>query len=96
MTPDVAQTGFTQQEQLENAVAAYLRSLSTYVRKKRLTPFDDWSEVDLSDFSWFTYQRNDPFSASLARNVYQILNLALLAILGFAGTYVAILRYDVR
>ncbi len=32
----------------------------------------------------------------LSRNAFRILNLIILAVLGFVGAYVAILRYDVR
>ncbi len=53
----------------------------------------------LSLFSGYGYYQDrlrDYRVAQTAANALHILNLALLAILGFAGAYVAILRYDVR
>jgi hypothetical protein len=94
---DLARTGFMQQERIEDAVNAYLISLSQYVQEKTRKALGSTFEgVDLTDFVWFTYQDNDSLGQCLSRNTFPILNLALLAILGFAGAYVAILRYDVR
>jgi ABC-2 type transport system permease protein len=91
---DLARTGFVQQERIEDALNAYLISLSQYVQDKTRTLAR--SPVNLTDFSWFTYRDNEALGESLSRNAFHILNLVLLAVLGFAGAYVAILRYDVR
>lgn len=94
---DLARTGFMQQERIEDAVNAYLISLSQYVQEKtRMALGRTFEGVDLTDFVWFTYQDNDSLGQCLSRNAFHILNLALLAVLGFAGAYVAVLRYDVR
>ena len=71
--------------------------LSQYVQEKTRKALGRTFEgVDLTDFAWFTYQENDSLGQCLSRNTFHILNLALLAIAGFTGAYVAILRYDVR
>ena len=94
---DLARTGLTQQERVDEALNAYLIHLSQYVQEK--SPGFAGFTLEgppLSDFVWFTYQDTDSLSECLSRNVFHILNLTLLAIFGFAGAYVAILRYDVR
>ena len=87
---DLARTGTVQQEHLEIALDGYQVYLGKYLEEKQIT----WS--DLNDFSFFTYRDTDTLEECLSRNAFHILNLVLLAILGFAGAYVAILRYDVR
>ncbi len=97
LSMDLARTGLVQQERMENALNAYLISLNRYVQDKRRSASGSiWRGVDLTDFSWFTYQNDETLGKCLSRNVLHILNLALLAVLGFVGAYVAILRYDVR
>ena len=97
VSTDLARNGSLQQEQVENALNAYLGSLGDYVRaKERTSRGRTLDGVDLGDFSWFAFRDTDTLAACLVRNQLHILNLALLAILGFAGAYVAILRYDVR
>ena len=97
VSTDLARTGPVQQEWVEDALNAYLIHLGAYVRDKmRRTSGGTFQGVDLADFSWFTYRDEEPVGECLARNVFPILNLILLAILGFAGAYAAILRYDVR
>ena len=88
---DLARTGIVQQEQLENALDAYHLYLGQFMREKL-----SMDEVVLTDFSFFTYRDTDTLRECLSRNVFHILNLVLLAVLGFAGAYVSILRYDVR
>ncbi len=90
---DLARTGIVQQERVENALSAYLIYMAGFIREKGAQPPQDRV---LTDFSLFSYQDNDTLGECLSRNTFHILNLALLAILGFAGAYVAILRYDVR
>lgn len=97
VSADLARNGSLQQEQVETALNAYLLSLGGYVRsKQREARGSTLDGVDLTDFSWFAFRDTDTLAACLTRNRLYILNLALLAILGFAGAYVAILRYDVR
>jgi hypothetical protein len=93
---DLARTGVAEQEAIEAELSAHLITLGEYVRKMWLQDFEDWSELDLSDYPWFSYQSRESISECLTRNVFHILNLLLLVLLGFIGAYVAILRYDVR
>ncbi len=88
---DLARTGIVQKEQLENALDAYHLYLGQFMREKLSA-----DEVVLTDFSFFTYRDTDTLRECLSRNVFHILNLGLLAVLGFAGAYVSILGYDVR
>ncbi len=90
---DLARTGFIQQERIEDEMNAHLVYLAGYLQEKRYQP--DQSRI-VTDFSPFTYQDRETAGECLPRNVFHILNLALLSVLGFAGAYVAILRYDVR
>jgi hypothetical protein len=90
---DLARTGFVQQEQIENALNAHLIYLGRFIQEKQ---FFQGENPVLTDFSRFTYQDNETLGECLSRNAFHILNLALLAVLGFAGAYVSILRYDVR
>ncbi|MDP6779628.1 MAG: ABC transporter permease subunit, partial [Candidatus Latescibacteria bacterium] len=88
---DLARTGFDSQMQIEEALSLHQVYLARYVREKqgqRKRPIDD--------FVPFSFDADEPLSAVLERNTLHLLSLALLAILGFAGAYVAILRYDVR
>ncbi len=50
----------------------------------------------MGDFSWFSYEDKDTIGECFSRNMFHILNLVLLSVLGFAGAYAGILRYDVR
>lgn len=90
---DLARTGVIQQERVENALSAYLVYMAGFIREKSAQL--SHGRV-LTDFSLFSYRDDDTLGACLYRNGFHILNLALLAVLGFAGAYVAILRYDVR
>lgn len=89
----LARTGPIQQERLGDALSAYLIYMDRYIQEKW---FQNWDNHDLSDFVWFSYRSDETLGECLARNAFHILNLVLLAILGFAGACVAILRYDVR
>jgi hypothetical protein len=88
---DIARTGLVQQEKVEKALNAHLIYLSHFIQEK----FYQENPVT-TDFSWFTYRDDEALRECLSRNTFHILNLGLLAILGFSGAYVAILRYDVR
>ena len=88
---DLARTGPVQHERIENALSGYLIYVSQFIQDKFYR-----IKSAAMDFSWFTYQDSEGLGECLSRNAFHILNLALLAILGFAGAYVAILRYDVR
>ena len=77
---DLARTGLTQQEGIEDALHAHLAYFAGFVREKQaqIAPA-------LTDFSPFAYQDRETLGECLFRNAFHILNLALLAILGFAG-----------
>ena len=90
---DLARTGLEQQERMENALSAHLIYYAQFIREKKAQSDQG---VILTDFSPFTYQDSETVGECLSRNAFHILNIALLAVLGFAGAYVAILRYDVR
>jgi ABC-type transport system involved in multi-copper enzyme maturation permease subunit len=90
---DLARTGFAQQERLENALDAYLSYYYHYIRERETPPGE---RPDLADFSSFEYRDSETLAEVVTRNAFSLLNLALLAVLGFAGAYVTILRYDVR
>ncbi|OGG55485.1 MAG: hypothetical protein A3F84_18740 [Candidatus Handelsmanbacteria bacterium RIFCSPLOWO2_12_FULL_64_10] len=92
---DLARTGLVQQEQVEDALDAYYSYLAPFLQVQR-TKESNREGLVLTDFSPFAYQETESLWACLSRNVLHILNLALLAVAGFAGAYVAILRYDVR
>ena len=95
LSMDLTRTGPVQQERIEDALNQYLLYLCQYIQTKQRSS-GIWGIVNLSDFSWFTYQDTERVGECLSRNLFPILNLALLAVFGFAGAYVAILRYDVR
>ena len=88
---DLARTGTAHQERLENALDAYHQYMGRFWKERH-----SQDEVIITDFALFNYQDPDTLSDSISRNLFHVLNLMLLAILGFAGAYVAILRYDVR
>ncbi|MDP6775304.1 MAG: ABC transporter permease subunit [Candidatus Latescibacteria bacterium] len=90
---DLARTGFVQQQRLEDALNTHLTYLSEFVLEKQYTSRE---ERAITDYAWFTYRDTEPLVACLSRSALYILNLALLAILGFAGAYVTMVRYDVR
>lgn len=93
---DLARNGFVQQERIEDALRPHLAYLTEYTRKKEGEGGRGITGADLSDFSRFTYREKEPLGACLSRNAVHFLNLVLLVVVGFAGAYVAILRYDVR
>jgi hypothetical protein len=82
-----------QQQRLEDALNTHLTYLSEFVLEKQYTSRE---ERAITDYAWFTYRDTEPLVACLSRSALYILNLALLAILGFAGAYVTMVRYDVR
>ena len=97
VTMDLARTGFIQQERLEDALQAHLIYLNQFTKDKYRRPREQTAlATSVSDLSWFTYRDDEGLGECLSRNVFHILHLVLLAVLGFAGAYVAILRYDVR
>ena len=93
---DLARTGPVQQDQLEEAASIYLAWLNGYVQERRLSGVGFLEGADLSGFSWFTFEPSGTVGECLSRNTFKVLNLLLLAVLGFAGAFVAMLRYDVR
>ena len=88
---DLARTGILQQERLKKALDRHWSYLAGFMREKRAE-----EHPDLSGFVPFDYKDEETVLDCLSRNVFGILNLVLLAVLGFVGAYVAILRYDVR
>ncbi len=48
------------------------------------------------EFSVSTNRNSDTIGECLSRNLFHVLNLVLMAVVGFARAYVSILRYDVR
>ncbi len=88
---DLARTGFHQQMRIEEALSLHQVYLAKYIRQKQ-----GQQEPALNDFVPFAYKDSEKLSAVWGRNLMYVLNLALLTVLGFAGAYVAILRYDVR
>ena len=93
---DLARTGPVQQDQLEDAADAYLTWLNRFVLERQLEGGGFVEGADLSGFSWFSFESSDTVGECLSRNILAIINLLLLAVLGFAGAFVAMLRYDVR
>jgi hypothetical protein len=93
---DLARTGFVQHERMEKAVALHLAYVSDYVRGKESALAPGAEKISISDYTRFTYQDLETVAECLSRNAIHILNLTLLTVAGFAGAYVAILRYDVR
>ena len=89
---DLAGTGFVQQERIEDALDNHLTYMARFIREKEY----QWKDRTLTDFSPFIYQESEALKECLSRNTVHFLNLGLLAVLGFAGAYVAILKYDVR
>ena len=85
------------QELVEDALNAYLMEMDRYVQdKERTVEGSTLRDVDMTDFTFFSYTHREGLGACLSRNAFNILNLVLLALLGFVGAYVAMLRYDVR
>ncbi len=91
---DLARTGLVQKDWLEDAVGQHLSTMAQYIRKKELVPWP--RRPELTDYTPFAYTRRDAVGDCLGRNVGAIVNLMVLFLLGTAGAYVAILRYDVR
>jgi ABC-type transport system involved in multi-copper enzyme maturation permease subunit len=93
---DLARTGFVQQERVEDALNQHLIYLAGFIRERAARFGYINAGADLSGFTPFDYRDRETSGECLSRNLIPILNLALLAVLGFAGAYVFILRYDVR
>ena len=79
-------------ERMEDALNAHLIYLAQFIREKQF----QIQARSLTDFVPLTYRDREGIQACLSRNTAPILILTLLAVVGFAGAYVAILRYDVR
>ena len=91
LTTELARTGFGRDERLQQAVASYLPYFQHYVWEK--TPHRD---TPLSDFERFSFLDRESAADVLVSNVLPVLNLALLALLGYAGAFFSLIRYDVR
>ncbi len=90
---DLARTGVAVQERREDALSVHLTYFAGFLREKQGEP---WREAVLTDFVPFSYQDRESAGTCLLNNAITILNLVALAALGFAGAFVAMLRYDVR
>ncbi|MDP6778261.1 MAG: ABC transporter permease subunit [Candidatus Latescibacteria bacterium] len=91
LSTDLARTSYVQQERVEDVLQAHLADFAQYALEKQS------EEVpNLTDFSPFAYEDREKLRDCLYRNLPYILNLSLLVIVGFAGAYVAFIRYDVR
>jgi len=103
VTIDLAGNGLVQQERLEQALGVYQDFFVRYIWEKD-PQFGgafgyygaEGTKPTLSDFVPFAYENDDTVGSILGRNAFPFLNLVLLALLGFAGAYLAILKYDVR
>ena len=93
-TTALACTGYHQKELVEDALANHLVYMAGYIRQKQAVPWP--LRPELTDYTPFAFRTEETLRACLSRIVPYILNLALLAVLGFAGAYVGIVRYDVR
>ncbi|MDP6778015.1 MAG: ABC transporter permease subunit, partial [Candidatus Latescibacteria bacterium] len=93
---DLARTGIVQHERIEDALGVHHTYLARFVQEKWPIEGTLTSAGDLTDFVAFQFHDIETVSDGLSRNLIHILNLVLLSILGFAGAYVSILRYDVR
>lgn len=90
---DLARTGPIQQARIIEVMGPYLVYLDAFIQENLALP----SEIrDLTDFSPFTYRDTDTLADCISRNAFHIVNLVLLALVGFAGAYMALMRYDVR
>lgn len=90
---DFARTGPIQQARIIEVMSPHLVYLDSFIQKNWVIP----SEIrDLTDFSRFTYRDTDTIGDCISRNAFHIVNLVLLALVGFSGAYMAIVRYDVR
>ena len=90
---DLARTGTVQHQQIEDALHTYSVYLASFIQKKREQPREG---RDLTDFVWFSYENRESVNTCAERILVYILHLAVLAVLGFAGAFVGLLRYDVR
>lgn len=91
LTTDLARTGFGKDGRIQRAIISYLPGFQRYLWEKTSA-----GEGPLTDFERFTFRDREPVIDVLFSNVFSILNLALLAVLGFAGAFFSLLRYDVR
>ena len=90
---DIARTGPIQQARIIGVMGPHLVYLDSFIQENWILP----SEIrDLTDFSPFTYRDTDTLGDCISRNVFHFVNLGLLALVGFSGAYMALMRYDVR
>ena len=96
---DLARTGWRQQSRIEASFQTFHKYYREYIWEKeaKLAAVSDAEEgVDLSDFVSFELPPAQPLSEVVRRNLLQIVCLILFIVVGYAGAYVAMLRYDVR
>ena len=95
MSMDLARTGIVQKEKIEKALDPHLAYLAEFIRE-RDPAFGGSNQINIADFSSFTFWDSESVGECLARIAIHILSLVFLGIIGFVGAYVSILRYDVR
>ena len=97
---DLARTGAFRQERIEDQLYTHLDDLARYIRevtgRSKGSAYYGTGEQKLEAFPMFEFRDSDTLEACLSRNAIPVLNLVLLAVLGYVCAYVAILRYDVR
>ena len=90
---DIARTGPIQQARIMGVMGPHLVYLDSFIQENWILP----SEIrDLTDFSPFTYRDTDTLGDCMSRNAFHFVNLVLLALVGFSGAYMALMKYDVR
>lgn len=87
---DLARTGSHAQVQLETAAISYYSHFLDYIAKRSRT------RDSMADFVRFSNDRQETLDGCLSRSLFRILDPALLVVLGSAGAYVTMIRYDVR
>jgi len=93
VTWEIARTGPIQYQKMERALFEYRSYFLDFIWERR-TSYPDGPP--LSELSPFEYTDSDSLSDVLIRNVAPLVLLGCLSLLGFAGAFVAFLRYDVR
>jgi hypothetical protein len=75
----------------QRSIISYVATFQRYVWEK--TPAE---ERPLMDFERFSFRDREHPIDVLSSNAFSILNLVLLAVLGFVVAFFSLLRYDVR
>ena len=86
---DLARTGPYQQDDLESALNVYFK----YLDKHGIASLGTRNN---KEFFPFHYEDKTTIQACLSRHLFQIMILFLWGLVGFAGAFVTIVKYDVR